>query len=68
MNKISKEAVRIVTIVAVQSIPKTTRELGRVLRRFYQPILPAFRKDDKTALCPDSRIRSGLGKETVTPF
>ena len=31
------EAIRIVTIVTVQSLPKISREAGRVLRHFHQP-------------------------------
>ena len=58
------EAVRIVSIVAVQPL---TEEFPRK-RKAIERILSSFQKDNKTALRPDSRIRKGLGKETETVF
>ena len=38
---------RIVTIVTVQLLPRSSQEFGRVSAGFYHP----SRKEDKTALC-----------------
>ena len=63
-TEITLEDVRIVKIVAVQLLPKTSRELGGGIGT----ILPAFRKDDKTALSQRTPESGRVSRRKLTPF